>query len=248
MKIGISTAVKTRGENWDRLNDLIDLNFKHIELYNKITRIRLIDVAPLREFKKRKKITFSFHSMVQDLFGTDKIIAQAELNCLRGEIQLASLIGCNSVIFHISKKTILTSREIKNLNLLTQFAQNRHLKLCLENNFSTGVFSGDYLAKAVNQVKNLHLCLDLGHLNIAINKGLINNLPKFLNAIKKRVSQLHLNFNNGKQDQHSAPREKNLDFFKKIFKIMKSNNPLLLIETKNINQAVKINKFIKKYV
>ena len=52
MKIGVSTAVKTKDDNWDRLNSFINSGYRHIEFYNKITRIRLADATALRDLKK----------------------------------------------------------------------------------------------------------------------------------------------------------------------------------------------------
>lgn len=248
MKIGISTTVRTPGENWERIKHLISLGYKHIELYNQTTRVRAEDIASLRNLKKKKRLTYSFHSMTQDLFCVEKIISASELACLRGEIQLASLIGCNHLVFHISRKNLLTRQEIKELNLLSAVAKKSSIKLCLENNSSSGVFSGDYLIRVLNQVKDLNFCLDVGHLNIAINKGLVANTDVFLRAIKKMTIQLHVHFNNGQQDQHLAPKMQDAQYFDKILHSVKNNNLFIIIETKNINQAAKTNRFLQKCI
>ncbi|MFA4872188.1 MAG: sugar phosphate isomerase/epimerase [Patescibacteria group bacterium] len=248
MKTGISTSVKTNGENWDRISDLIDCDFNHIELYNKITRIRLIDVIPLVELKKQRNLTFSFHSMVQDLFCADEIITTAELGCLRGEIRLASLIGCDNLIFHISKKTELNDEEIKNLVSLSKIASDSNLKLCLENNFSSGVFSGDYLVEIITKIKDLNLCLDIGHCNVALNRGLIGDLSIFLNRVGDKIIELHISYNNGKSDEHLELNDAGKVYLDNILNLINKNNILAVIETKNIKQAMKTKFYLEKYV
>lgn len=247
MKIGISTSVETRGENRDRINDLVDCGFNHIELYNKITRIRLVDVTPLLELKKQKNLTFSFHSMVQDLFCTDEIIAAAELGCLKGEIRLASLIGCDNLIFHISKKTELNDEEIKSLVLLSKAANDSNLKLCLENNSSVGAFSGDYLAEIVTKIKDLNFCLDIGHFNIALNKGLISDLSIFLNRVRDKIVEIHVSYNNGKNDEHLALNDAGKSYLDNILNLINKEKLLAVIETRDIKQAMKTKFYLEKY-
>jgi len=74
MDIGISTAVNTNTDNWDRLTTLVNQGFKRIELYNKITRIRFADVAALADLKNQNGLSYSFHSMVQDFFVLIKLL------------------------------------------------------------------------------------------------------------------------------------------------------------------------------
>ncbi len=250
MNIGISTAVLVSNcENWDRMNKFIELGFTNIELYNKITRIRLADAAPLAEIKNNKAINFSFHSLVQDLFCGDEMISQGESSFLKAEIRLASLIGCRNLVFHISKKTELSEIERGQLADLADFAAQNKINLCLENNFSTGVFSGDYLAEVVNKVENLYCCLDIGHLNVAVSKGLIINSTEFIERIKHKILQLHISFNDGESDEHLNPTtDYQRNYFERIINSFKKDDLSLIIETRNIDQAVLTNQFLKEYV
>jgi len=248
MKIGVSTAVKTKGENWDRMQDLLKLGYKRIEFYNKITRIRMADVEPLREIKKSKGLSYSFHSMVQDLFYDDKIISQAEYFSLMAEIRVASAIGCKRIIFHISKKTKLNKTERERITSLVNFAEKNNIKLCLENNSSSGYFSGDGLLDIINNIDNLFFCLDLGHLNIALQKQLISNKETFIKGISNKLEEIHLHYNNGKTDQHSVFDKKGLDFLSEVLNMVSKKNIDFIIETKNIRQAQKIKSQIQDYV
>ena len=248
MRIGISTAVKTKGENWDRMQYLLKLGYKQIEFYNKITRIRMADIGPLIELKESKGLSYSFHSMVQDLFCDDKIISRAEYYSLIAEIRLASRLSCERVIFHISKKTGLTKTERKQLVRLADFAKENKVKLCLENNFSSGYFSGSGLLDIVNNIKNLFFCLDLGHLNIAIQKGLISDEKIFIKEIRNKLEEIHLHHNNGEADQHLVFDKRGLNFLSEILSIVSGKNIYLIIETRNIKQAQKVKLQIQRYV
>ncbi len=248
MTIGISTAVKTKGENWDRMQNLLELGYKQIELYNKITRIRMTDIKALNALKKSKGLSYSFHSMVQDLFYDDKIISQAEYFSLMAEIKIASAIKCKRIIFHISKKTNLIKDERNKLIDLANFAKKNKVKLCLENNSSLGCFGSDGLLDVVNNIDNLYFCLDLGHLNIAIEKGLVPDKKMFIEGIKDKLEEIHLHFNNGKTDQHLAFNKKGLDFLNEVLNIVSNKNIDLIIETRNIKQAQKIRLQIQHYV
>lgn len=237
MKIGISTAVNTGKDNWDRMNDLVLLGYSHIELYNKITRIRYTDVEPLSQLRKTKDLTFTFHSMVQDLFCTDKVIAEAELSCLKGEIKLASLIGCTRVIFHINQKRQLTNKEISDLVMLNNFATQQKVQLCLENNQSKGPFAGEYFPELMSKIPGLFFCVDTGHLKITTNKGYVDKKLNFIRLISKQIVELHISGNNAINDEHIYIQNCDLPLIKKVaggrIHILD-----LIIETKNIDQAV----------
>ncbi|MEK7202875.1 MAG: TIM barrel protein [Patescibacteria group bacterium] len=243
MKIGISTAVSTGKDNWDRMIDLINHDFKNIQLYNKITRIRFADIEPLLILKNKQKLTYSFHSMVQDLFCSDKVIADGEFYLLKEEIRIASLLKCPEIIFHISKKIPLSVKEKNSLNQLINFAIKNNIILCLENNSSTSPFSGDYLIDFLNEYKNLFFCLDIGHFNIALKKGLVSNFDNFLEKVKNKIIQLHLNYNDGVKDQHIDFSNKGYRYLHKILQFIDQKDFVAFIETKNIKQALKIKKY-----
>ncbi len=247
MQIGITTSVTTKSKYWQRINDFIELGFCHIEIYNKATRIRLSDIDPLRKLKKENKLSFSFHSMSQDLFCKDKIIANAELAFIKGEIRLASLIGCNNFIFHLNVSKSLNLQELKQLTTLSNLAKKSGIKLCLENNFSTS-FSNHNLVKLVGNIKDLYCCLDIGHLNVALGRGFIKDKEKFINSIRDKIVQLHISFNDGQKDQHREPRMGDKKYLNEIIEIIGNPDLLAIIETRDIGQAIKTRKLMEKYI
>lgn len=248
MTISISTSVKMKEENWDKMLKLVDLGFKNIEFYNKITRIRTADIKPLLDLKNKNDLNYSFHSMAQDLFCSEPIISHGEYQSLKGEIKLASLIQCSNFIFHISKKDILKDSEEKQIVELANFAKENGLKLCLENNFSQGPFSGDYLLSLLEKIENLFFCLDIGHFNIALNKGYINDGNSFLKSIKNKLAEVHISFNDGKKDQHLGISAKSENYIKTILNCFDRKKINFVIETRNIKQALKTKLILDKYV
>ncbi|MFA5070381.1 MAG: sugar phosphate isomerase/epimerase [Patescibacteria group bacterium] len=245
MEIGVSTFVKTGKNYLERFKDLVNLGFKNIEFYNSETRIRTVDLSFLKKIKRKKHLNYSLHSMVQDLFCADKSIAEAEYYCLKGEIHAASLIGCSRVIFHIAKKTALSVKEKSQLSALIIWARKQSIKLCLENNHSVGAFSGAYLMQIKSIFPSLYFCLDIGHLNIVLNRREGIDMNKFLSALKNKILELHINSNNGLRDQHLALGKKTEKYFMDILKSLNNKNIAVIIETRDIKQALRTRNFIK---
>lgn len=245
--LGISIAVQTGKDNWERFQDLINEGYRRIELYNKLIRIRLADVKEIREISEKYGIKLSLHSMVQDLFCIDEDIAKQELYTLRGEIKLASIIGCRRIVFHIHKKEELSDKDMRELQSLVDFASNLGVDLALENNQSSGALSGEYFAVLVNKIKNLKVCLDIGHLNVALGKGYLTEKESFLMEIKSKIVQLHVSYNNGKKDEHKEIDNASEKYFQDIVNII-GNKMDFVIETKNLAQAKTTLEVIKNLI
>ena len=247
MKIGISTSVKTKEENWQRMLRFINDGVTNIEINNSFTRIRRSDIEPLLKLKKEKNLSLSFHSMCQDLFCDDEVIARGEYYSLLAEIKLASDIKCNNLIFHISKKDELNEKEINDLKELVKYSKQVGVKLCLENNSSPGVFSSDYIVEILKKVDDLYFCLDIGHFNVSVEKGYIKNSDNFISKIRGRLIELHIHFNNGKEDQHLGYSQKYESYLRNILKKTDGFNKRLIIEARNYKQALKTYSFLEKY-
>jgi len=245
MNIGISTEVRTENRNYDRVLDLVKAGFKYIEINNNITRVRFKDINSLVELRKKKKLTYSFHSLVKNLFCPDKIISDAEYNFIKGELRLAALTGAQRLIFHIAKKDQLDTEERKKLLSLLKIAKSYKIKLCLENNSSNGAFAGDYLINVLNEYDDLFLCLDTGHLNIANNNGQIKNIDSFLDQLKNKIIHLHISYNNGFKDQHLSLNKRGSDYVKRILDYLNHKNISAIIETKNFKLAIKTQVILK---
>lgn len=248
MKIGISTSANNGKYGQKRALDFARRGFRHLEFNNRITRLRTRDIEFCRVLKKKYGLSYSLHSLTQDLFCADQHLAKAEFEFLIGEIRMASLIGCQHLIFHIVKKTALTVAEKKSLKTLIAIAKKYKVKLCLENSCSRGVFASDYLSKFFAEFEGLFFCLDIGHLNRSLYYGLIIDFPAFIKNNRQKIVQLHVHYNSGPHDQHNALNQKGEIYLKKILKQLKTKNLLLVIENKKINPALKTQKILKKII
>jgi sugar phosphate isomerase/epimerase len=248
MKIGISTSANNGKYNQERALDFVRRGFQHLEFNNKNTRLRAADIEFCRALKKKHNLSYSLHSLTQDLFCADQQLAKAEFGFLIGEIRMAALIGCQHLVFHIAKKTALTVAEKKSLKSLMATAKKYKVKLCLENNCSRGVFASDYLSKFFAEFKELFFCLDIGHLKRSLYYGLIADLPAFLKANAQKIVQLHVHYNNGPHDQHNALNKKGEIYLKEILKQLKTKNLILVIENKKISPALQTRKILKKII
>ena len=82
------------------------------------------------------------------------------------------------------------------------------------------------IAKKINS-KRLGLLLDIGHMHIAVKKGLIDrrNLSEYIKAFPLPVFELHIHDNNGEEDSHLPLGRGTMDY-KTVFKELKSSGKL----------------------
>ncbi len=247
MKIGVSTSIYVGNDpKWEHLKELPRLGFKEVEFQSKVTRITWEKAKLLPDFFKGHKVTVSIHSVAKNFFCSDKIVSQAEYWILKEDIRILSLLKGSTVIFHIEKDQALTPQEKKKLQELVNFANKNKIKLCLEND--SDAYAGKYFAKLLSEIKGLNFCLDIGHLNIALRKGYISDLENFLRSVKDRVTRMHIHYNNGDGDQHKDLNKKGQKFLLEILKVLKKKDITLIIETRNIKQALKVKKFLSKII
>ena len=118
------------------------------------------------------------------------------------------------------------------------YSSNLGVTLVQENNQS-GIMSGEYLFQIGEQVPSLKFCLDIGHLNIALNKGDVTDKKEFIEKIASKIVQLHINYNNGQNDEHKELDSLSANYFKQIIEIIGKRDVTYVIETKNLEQAKK---------
>ncbi|OGF44646.1 MAG: hypothetical protein A2452_08065 [Candidatus Firestonebacteria bacterium RIFOXYC2_FULL_39_67] len=82
------------------------------------------------------------------------------------------------------------------------------------------------ISKAIKS-KRLGILLDLGHMNIAVKKGLIDkeNISEYINSLPLSVVELHVHDNNGEEDSHLPLGRGNMDYAE-VFKILKDSKKL----------------------
>jgi sugar phosphate isomerase/epimerase len=82
------------------------------------------------------------------------------------------------------------------------------------------------ISKAV-KTKRLGMLLDLGHLNIAVKKGIIDrkNISEYINSLPLPIVELHIHDNDGQEDSHLPLGRGNMDYAE-VFKLLKASKKL----------------------
>ena len=97
-------------------------------------------------------------------------------------------------------------------------------------------------AKAMQEVKNFHLCLDIGHANISQTP-----IETWLEQAAPYIAHMHINDNNGNYDVHDAIGSGSIDWKKVDALIRKFGiKPSVLVKTKEIDKQEKSLAYMKK--
>ena len=131
----------------------------------------------------------------------------------------------------------------KNIEFYTQLAKEYDgLQIYMENEFE---FTPDLyveFAKAMQEVKNFHLCLDIGHANISQTP-----IETWLEQAAPYIAHMHINDNNGNYDVHDAIGSGSIDWKKVDALIRKFGiKPSVLVKTKEIDKQEKSLAYMKK--
>lgn len=173
---------------------------------------------PIKEAAEKAGIAFAqmhspFPVFVKDREDINAYLLQATEKCL----EVAKFLGCPAVVVHPTGRS--TKEKEYNFNLsfyrsLIPAAKRTGVKVCLENLFGgykSHVLEGPCadVEEACWYIDTLNeeagadcfgFCFDVGHANL-----LGRNMQKYLNALGKRLTVLHIHDNNGTEDSHLLP-------------------------------------------
>jgi sugar phosphate isomerase/epimerase len=103
----------------------------------------------------------------------------------------------------------------------------KKIKIGIENwTVNSKISDFEKISKAVKS-KRLGILLDLGHMHIAVKKGIIDrkNLSEYVNALPLPVVELHVHDNNGEEDSHLPLGRGNMHYAE-VFKVLKASKIL----------------------
>ncbi|MBU1199271.1 MAG: sugar phosphate isomerase/epimerase [Nanoarchaeota archaeon] len=245
--IGISSKNAFSAEFW--WNTLIDKGFKLLELNHRVTPISFNPehITGMKEIIKNNDLTITIHSGVTDILHPDEITAEYQLLLLKAEIKYASDIGMNHVIFHMS--SYLDHEKDKDrihefLSEVIEFARIHDVKLFLENDSKGAWVNPDDLLPYFEKYKNLKHLLDIGHLNRALHSGFVKSEKDYFDKLGKHICYVHIHGNKGIIDEHTSVDKGNLklDF---LLPEIKKLNPIVIIETNNMEDALITEKILQ---
>lgn len=201
----------------------------------------------LRAKRKLKGKDLSLHSQLGRVFSCREMgfrdFANAELSILKSEIIISKMLGIKEINLHM-KEGIFDSWEIKRFNDVIDFAESKGVKLIYENH----ACSEEVILNVLKIFPRLGFCLDLGHLNIAIHKGIFKlDLEEFIKKVKSRLVHLHAHNNFGEVDEHNSLDEGNFHWRKTLDLLKDGNLRKIIIETNSLQDALKSKKLLENY-
>lgn len=187
----------------------------------------------------------SLHSKLNRIFSCKAYgyneFSNHELEILKYEIMISKIIGIKRINFHMTNLK-LEKEEIERFNKIIEFAKDNGVELIYENH----VCSANAILYIKKIFPGLKMCLDLGHLNIAIKQNIFEmKLEEFIEKINDRIIHVHAHNNDGERDTHSKITKGTLDWeniLKKLTHLEK-----VIIEVKDLEDALQTKKILEKF-
>jgi len=225
-----------------------DYPFEGYEFKSNVNELKpnIIILMKLKEMFKEKDL--SLHSQLSRIFSCkDKgfpEFSEAEINILRSEIIISRIIGVKQINFHM-KETEFTEKEIKKFNEIINFAKQNGIEMIYENH----VCSEEVIFKVLEIFPRVNFCLDTGHLNVAIHKGIFKmNIDEFLEKLKDRLVHIHAHNNYGEKDEHNSLDNGNFNWKGVLNKLTERGNlRKIIIENKTKDDTLKSKELIEKF-
>ncbi len=235
------------------INRAHELGFNGVEII--VEGFSENEIENAKEVIEELDLRVSLHAPFSDIniASLNSGIRNESLRQIKRSIDLADYLSADSVTLHSGRISPLSMRfkekawelNINSLRILARYAKKRDIKLCLENSSNYyGLFCCriDEVREVLESVENLHFTLDVGHANTC------NSVFEFLEFIERTIN-IHLHDNNGKNDEHLAVGEGNIDF-EKFFRELRKREyrGIITVETLNDADVVKSLEILKKYL
>lgn len=165
--------------------------------------------AEFKKFAQSYGVSFSqgHLRLRSDIAGENK---EEDVEILKKWLDLFNAIGIRNAVLHPGGFDLLKrgcepervfEANVESIGELTKYIEGSEMTICLENIVQTAPECDDLL-NIINAVgdANLGICLDTGHLNRTSGKQL-----EFIRKAGAYLKALHIDDNEGKDDQHMMP-------------------------------------------
>jgi Sugar phosphate isomerases/epimerases len=247
MKIGVSTLALFPMSLKEIMDYLESINVKYCELmmeypYNRIDP----DIVNSYDIKT------SIHAPLSDvnIASLNESIRKASVGEVKNSIDLASKINSEVVVVHPGHMAFLARKfpekiresSLTSLKECSKFAEERGIKLCVENMPDMEGMTCKDLAELNDLVQEIEVSMtvDVGH---AYNAGIsIDEILKYDN-----VGHFHLSDNDGSFDNHNAVGSKDIDF-RSLFEGLnkKKFDGVLVVEVTNKDEILESLDYIDR--
>jgi len=158
----------------------------------------------LRDFPYRRSLHGAFIDIA--VHSGDPAIAAVARDRIQRDLETASRLGCQTVVFHTGFNPLVPGREYGRAFLERHAAfwpavadQFPGISICLENMWETSPQLLDQLLRGINHPR-VGLCLDVAHAHAYSPVG----VETWLERLKHRIRHMHWNDNHGDTDSHLA--------------------------------------------
>ena len=247
MKIGVSTLALFPMSLKEIMDYLESINVKYCELmmeypYNRIDP----DIVNSYDIKT------SIHAPLSDvnIASLNESIRKASVEEVKNSIDLASKINSEVVVAHPGHMAFLARKfpekiresSLTSLKECSKFAEERGIKLCVENMPDMEGMTCKDLAELNDLVQEIgvSMTVDVGH---AYNAGIsMDEILKYDN-----IGHFHLSDNDGSFDNHNAVGSKDIDF-KSLFEGLnkKKFDGVLVVEVTNKDEILESLDYINR--
>jgi len=220
-----------------------DFLFEAYELRASSIRPNIKLITDLKE--KFNGENLSMHSGLSRIFSCIKKgypnFSNSEMDILKYEIMISKIIGIKKIIFHMTHDE-LKNEEIKKFKEMMAFAKKEGVELIYENH----VCSARAILYLKEKFPELKMCLDFGHLNLAISKNIFEmDLEDFLEEIKEKIIHVHIHNNDGKKDLHQEINNGTFDWKKVLVKL--PNLEKVIVEVMDEDEARESKKLLEEF-
>ncbi len=229
----------------------------HPEIYiNSLTldRCQDDDVRRLGESLKMGGISYTFHAPYMDLApgGVDSKIREATRERLEHVLHLAALIRPKVVVCHPGYDTwrygefqqLWFNGSLEMWTPLVKEAEKLGVTLALENVFDEGPDILERLLETINSPR-FGFCFDTGHWHVFGKRG----WEEWVKRLGKRMVEVHIHDNDGKEDQHLPPGDGKFDF-SGFFHLLREQrlSPIYTLEVHQEEELARSFATVKKYL
>lgn len=210
-EIGLSMLYCIKKPFGTVLNNLTNLNIKHVELVDEgLHALNNKRVSNLKEIANTYNLEFVIHAPWAgiNIATPDIALRNATLKRLEKSIVIAGKLECRLWVFHPGSKTGLSQfypgkdwkQNLLSVHKLLKIAKKEDVEIAIENtpepfpSLMKSVVDFQKFQKDLN--KKIGIVLDVAHANLN------NQIPFFIEQFPKNIVHIHVSDNNGNADMH----------------------------------------------
>ncbi|MBI5286553.1 MAG: sugar phosphate isomerase/epimerase [Deltaproteobacteria bacterium] len=221
-----------------RFKDVLEAGLNP-EVYFSATALddyRLADIRSIKKDLDTRGLRTTIHGPYIDMSpgGPDEKVRGVTIERFNQVFQIASVLKPRAIIFHPGfdrwrfdgNEELWLKQSLKTWPQFAEKAESIGTTMAIENVYEDTPDTIKALVEGIN-FKNFRFCFDPGHSNIFSNISIM----EWLKAVGHYIVELHLHDNNGKEDNHLAIGDGNIDF-KGLFRMVKgyTKEPIYTIE------------------